>query len=275
MAKQTLTIFMLLALLAVLGTGCGKKTKAKAFNPPVTVDPRNDDDDNGENHTGGETVEFAFKSTAMLQKYTGRAISLDDIENATINFDFENIEESQAAPKYNGEVRIGYTQAILDPVNGNVTGSSNKLAKFWSSNSTLAENQLFDSQYNVFYAGTTAFKFYVQDSLGALVIVFSEETNDLGSWSGRVFMKNFNYDICGTHYPYICNEQPIRDYRALSSLVPVMDGSKIPCWFLTKGPYACSTILNNANSPTLPPSGYEELGRFDNVDLIKALNIED
>lgn len=274
MAKN-LTIYMLLAVLAVVATGCGSKgMKAKNFNPPV-IDPRDDDDNDDDDtpHTGGATTDFVFKSTAVLQKYTGRGISLDDIDNVTVNFDFENVEESAAAPKYNGEIRIGYTQTTLDPVTGNPTGTVTKNAKFWSSDSALVENQLFDSQYNVFYAGSTSFKFFVQDSVGALVIVFHDETNDLGTWGGRVFFKNFNSNICSDHWPYMCNEQPIRDYRGLPRLMPVMDGSKIPCWFLTAGPYACSSILTT--SATTVPSGYELLGTFENVDLTEALNIED
>ncbi len=145
MAKN-LTIYMLLAMLAVLGTGCsGKKIQGKNLIPATSEVPRDDEDTTDDDHTGGATTEFVFKSTSALQKYTGRGISLDDIDNVTVNFDFENVEESAATPKYNGEVRIAYTQTVLDPVSGAVTGTSNKQATFWSSDSDLIENQVFDA----------------------------------------------------------------------------------------------------------------------------------
>lgn len=260
MKKSFLITQLTLLLILVIGTGCSKKsTRAKSVGsstPTVVSTDRNDD--TLSSATGGTTVSFKPESLSIMEAYTGRG--LDEIKNIKINLNFEDVDPSNIQA-FAGEVRITYDEVLRDPVTGEVTETVSRGGRFDSGDS------VYDAQYNKWYGG--AFKAFVQDAIGSLVVIFDEETNDLGTWSGRVYFKNFNLSICNTQWPGFCAPQP---WRA--------DGSLLRCWFIkeSRSPYYCRDFeVGGEIRPDLVqyPTNYRLLGKFENVDVKEALNIED
>lgn len=249
-------MLLLLATLVVTN-GCGNKAMNNNSNnlQPYVSDGSHDTTFTINN--AGATVDLTLVSVETLEAFWGRG--LGDVKNVKLNVNLRNLEAAGSnIGTFGGKIQISFDEIATD-VNGNATGTIGHGGNF------DAGQTIYDAQFNKWYAGD--FKSFSQDSLGAVIVTIDQETNDLNVWGGHVYFKNFNFNICSSHWPYYCAPQPMRT-----------DGSLVKCWFIGGGsPYDCRSYLsNNSVRPDLvatPNNGYTLIGAFSNIDIKKALGI--
>lgn len=167
-------------------------------------------------------------------------------ENVLINV---NVGEVPNRGTYAGEVKIRYTH------NGQEYEATLK-------SGTQTYEGVDDYTYNKFFQfeGKEVFSGFFEDNYGAIVLVV-DKNNDLGDGGGAtevggsIWFKNFT--VSRASY-----------YEGASWSVV------LPCWFRSIGPYNCqsSTVINK--SGLYPDGGYEKLGSFNGLNVIKAFNLD-
>lgn len=200
---------------------------------------------NGVSYESGATAPFKIVSSAVFNSWV--ATHPVDPTNVYLNVNIKEVANHNGA--YVGEVKIHYQHNNATDYEATLTSH------------TETYNNADYYMYNKFATidGKSVFTGFFEDSIGAVVLVI-DKSNDQGDGGGAtqiggsIWFKNF--------------QKSFATYDAGSSWSIVL-----PCWFRTLGPYDCHSDTVNDKSSVTPSNGYELLGTFNNLDRIKALNL--
>lgn len=247
---------MLLGLLVVFGSACSTKKASQSQGgaaapilpgliPGAPDYGDNDFDETTSEYQKGDTVRFTPVSAAAFNQWA--AIAYFEPKDLRINVNLVQVNDRVT---YAGEVRIRYIynakayEAVLTTHHDSHDG-----------------NDYF--KFNSWYVhqNKPAFSAFLEDRTGAIVLVI-DGSNDLGDGggstelSGSIWFKNFT-----------------------SSFASYYEGGSwsvvLPCWFRTRGPYACPSPSIMNKSSVIPDGGYEKLGTFTGLNKAKAFNLEE
>lgn len=255
---NNLKLILIIATLALLGTGCAKEKKSGApqvitppvVNPsnptyPVNAPPGQGPGTPGDQWAYGATVAFKPDSLAIFNTYVGTH-PLNNPTNVKLNV---NLVDAGGG-HFGGQIKIAYDDAGKH-YEGYFAAGTGKNQKF-SSYDTNHDVGLYHAQYNTWFNGGSNFTGFFQDAYGAVVLVIDQVTNQgdaQGSAyvNGSIWFKNFT-----------------------QSLAP--QGSQRYCWFIYAGPYDCrsTTVIKKSNA--YPSDGYRRLGTFTGLAKAKAFN---
>ncbi len=251
--KQKVLIVALVAMMAFFG--CARKRTGSSLPEPIpttvpvardgvvpdipdTTDPLNP----GANvwSSGGSAAFIPVSNSVFDTWVNGHPV---EPQNALINV---SLTPASGKGTYYGTVKIRYQHS-------GVTYE----ATLKSGSETYGGNDYY--KYNYWYNNgeKKVFSAFFEDRVGAIVLIIDQYI-DLGDGGGatmvggEVWFKNFtgswaNYD----------------EGAGWADAV-------LPCWFRTIGPYDCRShsIINKTS--LVPSEGYQKLGRFSNMDKLKA-----
>jgi hypothetical protein len=257
-SKAILLFFLSLMSVSVLFQNCSNHSfvPIDGLFAKVTVSPdiqtgmpgaagTANNDYNGVSYESGATVPFKIVSSAVFNKWV--ATHPVDPTDVYLNVNVQEVSNHNGA--HVGEVKIHYRHNSTTEYEATLT----------SHTETYNDADYF--MYNKFATidGKSVFTGFFDDKIGGIVLVI-DKSNDQGDGGGAsevggsIWFKNFQKSFASY------------DEGASWSIV-------LPCWFRTLGPYDChsDTIINK--SSTTPSNGYELLGTFNNMNRLKAFNL--
>lgn len=194
--------------------------------------------------TSGQTVDFAPTSFTTMNDYVGTH-PLNDPSGFKINIKLTQVPGQLL---FGGTVKIGYNDAgsWYEGIFDTGTGTNVKCT-------ACNDNGAFEAKFNYFYnaAGKKVFTGFFQDKYGGIALVLEPSVGsgdgDGGVYKGSVYFHNFTQSLA-TQSPYR------------------------KCWFITAGPYSCTStaVMNKISYSAL--DNYTLLGTFTGIDLIKIQN---
>ncbi len=269
--KTLLKHLMLVLMVVATGVGCSKsKTKQSTQETTPNIPGTGDNGGLAQNPSfvSGSTVALTPVSISRFEDFAGRYVN--NITDLQINVDVFDVSSSD--DRYGGTIKMTYKENGV---------WRNPVVTF---NSGTSMN---DTRYNKWFtvAGKQKFKAMFQDSVGAIILVIEDSTNDFGTFNGKIYYRNFDFSVCSDPAFYqapICNQQ-----------------SSLKCWNIRTGPYDCRAYMTNVGCAPddkdeygkcmrpdivdLPGfgstpygysgAGYQLLGTFTNLDITKALNL--
>lgn len=251
---NTLVIFGA-TLSALTLQSCSKGSSTSSPQSQVLIDgglttPTGSGYNSADFNSNGQAVDFVPVSFNVMNSYVGTH-PLNDPSGYKVNIKLTQADapaDGSAAPNYfGGEIKIGYYD--------NSTWFQGTFGAGTGVNSDLSQgnnNGEYESEYNYFYMSGTkkVFTGFFQDQYGGVVLVLEPASGsgdgDLGTYKGSIYFKNFAQSL-------------------------ISQSADRKCWFITAGPYTCTSasVINKSSYASI--AGYTKLGTFTGIDLTKVL----